>query len=54
MSPPARLRIKGPSGWFAAGQQWQQALSQLSDGAFKLFAYASLNADRATGLPEGA
>jgi len=49
MNRNARLQLKSPSGWFAAGQEWQQALAQLSDGAFKLFVYVSLNADRATG-----
>lgn len=49
MNRPARLKLKSPSGWFAAGPEWQQALARLSDGAFKLFVHASLNADRATG-----
>ena len=49
MNRPARLKLKSPSGWFAAGPEWQQALPRLSDGAFKLFVYASLSADRATG-----
>ena len=45
MSDPAvsfesgRLRLKEPSGWCAAGNRFQRALTRLSDGAFKLFAY---------------
>jgi hypothetical protein len=41
-----RLRLKQPTGWFPAGQPFLQALTLLSDGAFKLFAYLCLNADR--------
>jgi len=48
MNPP-RLVLKHPSGWFAAGHQMAQALSLLSDGAFKLFVYVCLNADRTSG-----
>jgi hypothetical protein len=40
------LRLKQPTGWFPAGQPFQQALTLLSDGAFKLFVYLCLNADR--------
>ena len=43
----SRLKIKGDNGWFAAG--WQAALEKLSDGAFKLFVYISLGAERSTG-----
>lgn len=48
MSAP-RLVLKHPSGWFAAGHQMTQALSLLSDGAFKLFVYLCLNAERTSG-----
>jgi hypothetical protein len=43
------MRLKQPTGWFAAGDAMLQALHLLSDGAFKLFAYLSLIADRQTG-----
>ena len=43
------LRLKRPSGWFAAGTEWQRALGLLSDGAFKLFVWVSLEAERSTG-----
>ncbi|MDA2935397.1 helix-turn-helix domain-containing protein, partial [Acidobacteria bacterium AH-259-D05] len=49
MIPTSSLTIKTAGGWFAAGREWQRALIKLSDGAFKLFVYASLNAQRATG-----
>lgn len=42
-------KLKVSSGWFAAGVSFQRALILLSDGAFKLFAYVSLEADRGTG-----
>jgi len=45
----AQLRIKEPVGWFVAGEGFRCALGLLSDGAFKLFAYLSLQADRRTG-----
>lgn len=50
-SPQAedRLQIKEPAGWFAAGEGFRSALGLLSDGAFKLFAYLSLEAHRRTG-----
>jgi len=48
MNPPP-LVLKHPSGWFAAGHQMAQALLLLSDGAFKLFVYVCLNADRTSG-----
>ena len=44
--------LKVSSGWFAAGVSFQRALTVLSDGAFKLFAYVSLEADRRTGRYE--
>jgi hypothetical protein len=46
---PVRTGLKQPSGWFAAGEPFRQALALLSDGAFKLFAYLCLQADRRTG-----
>ena len=50
MNPPSRpAGLKHPSGWFAAGHQMAQALLLLSDGAFKLFVYVCLNADRTSG-----
>lgn len=44
--------LKNPKGWFAAGTAVQQALSVLSDGAFKLFVYLCLHARRDTGVLE--
>jgi len=44
-----RLRLKEPVGWFAAGEGFRNAVGLLSDGAFKLFAYLSLQANRRTG-----
>jgi hypothetical protein len=48
MSAP-RLVLKQSTGWFAAGWQFGEALRELSDAAFKLFAWLCLNADRHTG-----
>ena len=48
MSTP-RLMLKQPTGWFAAGREFAQAITLLSDGAFKLYVYACLHADRHTG-----
>jgi hypothetical protein len=48
MSAP-RLILKHPTGWFAAGREFAQALTLLSDGAFKLYVYACLRAGRHTG-----
>jgi hypothetical protein len=42
-------RLKQPCGWFAAGREVAQALGQLSDGAFRLFMWICLNADRGLG-----
>lgn len=42
-------KLKVSYGWFAAGASFHRALVLLSDGAFKLFAYISLEADRGTG-----
>jgi hypothetical protein len=46
------LRLKEPCGWFAAGASFGWALRALSDGAFRLFAYLCLEADRRTGCHE--
>ena len=45
----ARLVLKQPTGWFAAGREFAQALTLLSDGAFKLYVYICLRANRNTG-----
>ena len=47
MSAP-RLILKQPTGWFAAGREFAQAIPLLSDGAFKLYVYACLRAGRHT------
>ena len=49
--PPSNTgsKLKERAGWFAAGQSFRLALTTLSDGAFKLFAYLCLQADRRTG-----
>jgi hypothetical protein len=44
-----RMRLKRPSGWFAAGCEVQHAATLLSDGAFKLFVWLCLHAGRASG-----
>jgi hypothetical protein len=49
MSAP-RLILKQPTGWFAAGREFAQALTLLSDGTFKLYVHACLKANRHTGL----
>jgi hypothetical protein len=49
-----RLVLKQPTGWFAAGGQFREALVQLSDAAFKLYAWLCLNADRHTGRMQSA
>jgi hypothetical protein len=51
ISPPMndRISLKEPTGWFAAGKTFRKALGLLSDGAFRLFAYMCLEADRKTG-----
>jgi hypothetical protein len=50
-SPPKneRLSLKQATGWFPVGDTFRKALAILSDGAFKLFAYLCLEADRRTG-----
>ncbi len=47
MKPSCRLKCL--SGWFAAGPEFERALKLLSDGAFKLFAFVCLYADRPSG-----
>lgn len=49
MSPGPRLVLKQSTGWFAAGSSFADAMTALSDIAFKLFAWLCLNADRHTG-----
>jgi hypothetical protein len=44
-----RLSLKQTAGWFPAGDAFRKALDILSDGAFRLFAYLCLEADRRTG-----
>jgi hypothetical protein len=44
-----RLVLKQSTGWFAAGWMFAEAMTTLSDPAFKLFAWLCLNADRHTG-----
>ena len=44
-----RLTLKHDTGWFAAGREIQQALALLSDGAFKLYVYVCLHAERSSG-----
>jgi hypothetical protein len=46
---PARLELKCPSGWFAAGREVRLAVTLLSDSAFKLFVWVCLHADRRSG-----
>jgi hypothetical protein len=48
MSAP-RLVLKQPTGWFAAGREFAQTLTMLSDGAFKLYVHVCLSANRHTG-----
>lgn len=43
-----RLTLKHPSGFFAAGCEMKDALTLLSDGAFKIYVYVCLHADRRT------
>jgi chromosome segregation and condensation protein ScpB len=49
MSPGPRLVLKQSTGWFAAGWSFAEAMTTLSDAAFKLFVWLCLNADRYTG-----
>jgi hypothetical protein len=43
-----RLILKQSSVWFAAGREFAAAIGLLSDGAFKLYVYLCLHADRFT------
>lgn len=49
MSAAPQLRLKQSSGWFAAGHEVHDAISLLSDGAFRLFLWLCLYADRSDG-----
>ena len=49
MSAAPQIRLKKPTGWFAAGYEVDDALSLLSDGAFRLFMWLCLHADRSRG-----
>jgi hypothetical protein len=42
------LKLKHPSGFFAAGTEVRDAIAVLSDGGFKVFVYVCLHADRRT------
>jgi hypothetical protein len=44
-----RLRLKQPTGWFAAGREVACALELLSDATFKLFVWLCLHAERSCG-----
>ena len=46
MIPASRLRLKKPTGWFAAGHEVATALPLLSDAAFRLYVFLCLNVDR--------
>lgn len=43
-----RLKLKKTTDWFAAGEGFLKAMEILSDGAFKLFVFVCLKADRHT------
>ena len=43
-----RLMLKQPTGWFAAGREVGEAMTLLSDGAFKLYLHLCLQANRHT------
>ena len=47
MSGACRRKSRG--GFFAAGEEFQRALEALSDGAFKVYAWACLHAERPSG-----
>jgi hypothetical protein len=49
MSTAPHFRVKQPTGWFAAGHEVDDALSLLSDGAFRLFMWICLHANRRRG-----
>ena len=43
------MTLKDTTGWYAAGWRMLRAMGLLSDGAFRLFVYISLTANRSTG-----
>lgn len=43
------MKLKHAHSWFAAGPEMRRAMTLLSDGAFKLFVYLCLQANRDTG-----
>ena len=45
----AGYRLKQRGDFFAAGEEFQRALETLGDGAFKLYAWTCLHADRVSG-----
>jgi hypothetical protein len=47
---PSPLRLKNARNWFAAGMEVHLALEKLTDGAFKVFMYICLNAERSSGM----
>ena len=49
MSAAPQFRLKRPAGWFAAGYEVDDALSLLSDSAFRLYMWLCLHADRSRG-----
>ena len=51
-STSTRAGLKRPTGWFAAGQEVTAAMQLLSDGAFKLYVFLCLRADRSSGRME--
>ncbi len=48
MSAP-RLVLKQPTGWFAAGREFAEAMTLVTDGAFRLYVHVCLTANRRTG-----
>jgi hypothetical protein len=50
MSAAGSLRLKQPTGWFAAGREVELAVRLLSDAAFKVFVWLCLHADRGRGV----
>lgn len=44
-----RFQLKRTTGFFAAGEEFGRALQLLGDGAFRLFAWVCLHAERASG-----
>ena len=52
MSDPTPLKLKNPKDWFAAGDEVRKAVTLLTDGAFKIYIYICLHAQRNTGTLE--